>query len=300
MKAKTLILLVCLFTTGYWSYASFPVQTDNAKIIQSAGKGNTNLIVGFRGGVNFSQPYIMNRNEVIQGYDPASLPEKKYSGLFSNIGYQYAFMIMAYLKENLSLSFEPGMSTYIYKYKTLMGWTNGTDATDYFEFSGRHRNKVTYVEFPVVLRYEFEGGAFTPFVSLGAFYGIRTNASKLLESSVTRHTGTVSIPYETSSVTSDNTETYIQSRFGITPGIGLFYSIGAAKLMLSADYGFGLNNIVNESQRYSNSPVTSGMYDVQDDMRLGALNINIGILFNTGKNQAGKSVECITFKRSKQ
>lgn len=298
MRLKGLILCTVLF------FGTLPSGR-----ISAMGGGNLDLIVGFRGGVSFSLPLVMNRNEVIQGYDPANLYEKDYAPLFSNIGYHYAFMFMAYLNESLSLSVEPAVATYSYKYRLTTGWTNGADPNEFFEYSASHRNNVSYLELPVVLRYEYSKKKIHPFVSLGIVYGYRTNAYKKVDSSVTLHTGTASIPYENSTTNSSNSESYIHSRFGIAPGIGLFYPVGTVKIMLSADFCFGLNNITNESRRYDNSNITSGLYDVQDDITLNALNITLGILFNTrsnnqgnssGKRQGGKAVDCPTFKQKRK
>jgi hypothetical protein len=296
MRILVIVLLSLVWLPGY----SGSGNTGIAGALQSGSNQNINLIVGFRGGINFSQPLVMNSNEVIQSPDNAPAFEKDYTPLFSNIGYQYAFVVMVYLKQSTSLSFEPSVSTYNYRYKTINGWTNGADALDYIEFSASHKNGIGYLELPVVLRHEFGGNRLIPFVSLGVFYGIRINGQKRVETTVIRNTGTVSIPYESTTSVSDNAGTYIHSRFGISPGIGVFYPMGPVKLMLGIDVGLGLNNIVNESQRYSNTTTTAGMYDIQDDIRLSSLNINIGILFNTGKNQGGKMVDCINLKSKKR
>jgi hypothetical protein len=297
MRHVILFLLATLFTL----HCVAGVNPGFFRVAPKApgSQSSMNLVVGFRGGINFAQPLVIHSNEVLQGPVAATLFEKKYATLFSNFGYQYAFMAMVYLKESTSLSFEPGFSTYRYKYTTLAGWTNGADATDYIEYNASHRNSLTYLEFPFILRHEFNGSTVTPFVSFGAFYGLMTVAEKKMSSDITRHTDTGSIPYETVDLASNNTASYIRSRMGITGGAGFFYPLGPVKLMVSMDAGLGLNNIVDESHRYSNAATTAGMYDIQDDLKLWSLNLNIGILFNTGTNQAGKAVECITIKRKK-
>jgi hypothetical protein len=261
---------------------------------------NMNVIVGFRGGVNFAQPMIIHSNEVLLSQSNTSLFEKVYAPLFSNFGYQYAFMVMVYLKKNTSLAFEPGFANYCYKYKTRTGWSNGANAAEYIEYTANHKNMISYLELPLVIRHEFTGKTITPFVSLGIVYSFRMGAMKRMQSEVTQYTGPVSIPYENTTALTNNSGAYIRSRIAVEPGIGFYYPMGPLKLMVSAGLGFGLNNIINESKRYNNSSTTAGMYDIQDDMRLGSLNLNIGILFNTGSNQAGKAVECVTFKKRKR
>jgi hypothetical protein len=295
MRNITILLFLILFNriTG-------AVIVGTPVLPLAAGQNkNLNLIVGFRGGMNFSQPLVLHPNEILQSPDGVVAYEKEYSPFYVNTGYQYAFMGMIYLKPSISLAFEPGISVYRYKYETLTGWTNGADASDYIEYTARHRNSLSYLEFPIVLRYDLKGNTLIPFVSLGIFYGFLLGGEKKLEASVTRYSATASIPYETSTTLMNNTGSYIRSRIGIAPGVGFYYPMGPVKLMFSVDLGLGLNNIVNESERYSNASATAGMYDIQDDMRLAVLNIHIGILFNTGTNQAGKAVECVTFKRKK-
>lgn len=280
----------------------------NIPLLQSGSMGDLNLNVGFRGGVNFSQPFVMDRNEVLQGNGPADVFEKDYSPVFANTGYHYAFVFLTYLNESLSLSVEPAMTTYNYKYKLSASWTNGTDPADYIEYETKHRNSVSYIELPIVFRYEFGGSKIQPFVSLGLTYGYRINASKKMEYTVTRHTGALSIPYENATLSNSNAKSYIHSRFGIAPGMGFFYPLGTVKLFLSADFSFPLNNIVDESQRYANSAITTGMYDVQDDVRLGALNLTLGFIFSTGstqvgstgKKRGGKALECPDFNRKRK
>jgi hypothetical protein len=237
---------------------------------------------------------------VIQRPDGSSLFEKDYLPLFRNLGYQYAFMAMYYIRPGVSLSFEPGISSYNYRYNTQTGWNNGASTSDYIEYTADHRNTVNYIELPLVLRKEFERAGLTPFVSIGLFYGFMISGSKKVLSEVTRHTGSASIPFETSTTLTDNSQSYIHSRFGIAPGAGVFYPLGSIKLMFAVDFGFGLNNIVRESDRFNNAGTTAGFYDVQDDLRLGTLNFHVGILFHTGSKQAGKNVDCIALKKRKK
>jgi hypothetical protein len=299
MRLRLLICCAIFLVTGHEAYPGTGEKTPRSSFIGNGSLNNINLIVGLRGGINFTQPLVMDHFEVIQGNDPAVAYNKDYSPLFVNPGYHYAFVFMVYLKKTLSLSFEPAMASYRYKYRLSTDWTSGGDPTDYIAYTADHSNAVNYLEFPLTIRQEIGGKDLKPFVSIGLIYGYRLTAVKKMEYSIDRNQGTVSIPIESNTVISNNTDTYIHSRFAVAAGFGFLYSLGPANMMLSADFSFGLNNIVDESQRYSNPSITSGMYDVQDNIRLSALNITLGILFNTGKNQAGKAVECVTFKRKR-
>jgi hypothetical protein len=300
MHPRFISLLLIALIPGFCEAAEVIEESLNSFSGTKGSTNNMNVIVGFRGGVNFAQPMIMHSNEVLLSQSNTRMFEKKYAPLFSNYGYQYAFMVMVYLKKKTSLAFEPGFANYDYKYKTRTGWSNGANAAEYIEYTATHKNLISYLELPLVIRHEFAGKTITPFFSLGIVYGFRMGAMKKMQSDVTQYSGQVSIPYENTTSVINNSGAYIHSRIAVEPGIGIYYPMGPVKLMVSAGLGFGLNNIINESQRYDNSSTTAGMYDIQDDMRLGSLNINIGILFNTGSNQAGKAVECVTFKQRKR
>jgi hypothetical protein len=300
MNLRLTPFLLFLVLPGLCTAGGVINMSSKPPVGEKSGNGHMNVIVGFRGGVNFAQPMIIHTNEVLLSNSNSTLFEKKYGPLFANIGYQYAFIVMVYLRKNTSLAFEPGFANYSYKYKTRTDWSNGANASEFIEFSGIHKNMINYLELPVVLRHEFPGKSITPFVSLGLVYGFSMGAMKRMKAEISSHTGPVSIPYENTTTLTNNSDAYIHSRITLEPGIGFYYPLGPVKLIVSAGLGLGLNNIINESQRYNNSSTTAGMYDIQDDMRLGSLNINIGILFNTGSNQAGKAVECITFKQRKR
>lgn len=299
MKLRLFLCFAIFVVTGHEAHSGMAEKTGKSLFSGNGSLDNINLIIGIRGGINFAQPIVMDHFEVIQGNDPTVAYNKDYSPLFVNLGYHYAFVFMVYLKKTLSLSFEPAMASYRYKYRSSTDWTSGGDPTDYITFTADHSNTVNYLEFPLTIRQEIGSQDFKPFVSLGLTYGYRLTAAKKMEYSINRNQGNVSIPIESNTVISNNSDSYIHSRFAVAAGFGFLYSVGPANLMLSADFSFGLNNIVDESQRYSNPSITSGMYDVQDNIRLSAVNITLGILFNTGKNQAGKAVECVTFKRKR-
>ncbi|HJZ40497.1 MAG TPA: hypothetical protein VJ203_09045 [Bacteroidales bacterium] len=67
-----ILVIVFLSLTCIPGYAGSGI-TGMAGAFQSGSNSNINLIVGFRGGINFSQPLIMNSNEVIQSPDNASV-----------------------------------------------------------------------------------------------------------------------------------------------------------------------------------------------------------------------------------
>lgn len=299
MKLRLFLSFIIILGTGHEALSGMAEKTGKSLVTGNGSLNNINLIIGIRGGINFAQPIVLEHFDVIQGNDPTVVYSKDYSPLYVNLGYHYAFVFMVYLKQTLSLSFEPAMASYRYKYRSSADWTNGGDPTDYITFTADHSNTINYLEFPLTIRQEIGSKDFKPFISFGLTYGYRLTAAKKMEYSINQNQGTASIPIESSTVISNNSDSYIHSRFAVAAGFGFLYSVGPANLMLSADFSFGLNNIVDESQRYSNPSITSGMYDVQDNIRLSAVNITLGILFNTGTNQAGKAVECVTFKRKR-
>jgi hypothetical protein len=301
MQMKFMLFLLLIMEAKI--FQAYPINEKgmNPLAYATGRPASPSLVVGFRGGINFSLPVVISRNDVIQNPDGTDVFKKDYAALFSNFGFQYAFMALVYLNESNSLSFEPGFSKYSYKYATSTEWTNGTNASDHIVYQADHRNSLSYLELPLILRHDFRGGKITPFLSLGVFYDFLVVAEKKTDISVVRNSGTTSIPYENTTSKSNNSGSFIHSRFGVTPGVGLFFPLGPVKFMLSADFNLGLNNIINESGRYGNAATTAGMYDIQDDMRLEVVSLHIGILFNAfGEQEGGKAVACPIFLRKKK
>jgi hypothetical protein len=285
-------LLICFsqVTLGY-DLANLPSNAAR----QPAGKSNQSFFVGLKGGLNFSIVSPINRFSVLQGMDGSAMGEKDYTPFFRNTGYQYGFVGLYKFKDKFSLSLEPSLSDYRYGYRIENSWYETSNPGNRIDNSIEVTNHLKYFEIPLVLRYEYKTGNFRPYLSAGFMYGMLTGAPATFTSTITQLMNDVEIPLENTTSAGDITGNYIHTRLVVFPGAGFFYDLPFLTFFFEADLFFGLNNVVNESARYSNQQVVGSTYVVPDNIRFDNLVFNIGMLFNINQKESGGAVDCPTF-----
>jgi hypothetical protein len=272
----------------------------------SAGTGD-GLLVGFKGGVNFSVVIPTQRFSVIQSLDGTgtSPAQKEYGPFFRNTGYQYGFSGMLRVGKAFLVSIEPAFSSYNMKYQARSTWYSSSASTDRIEITTKFTDNLRYFEIPVELRYELGTGQIRPYLAAGFFYGMLTGAAGRAQSSTVQYINDVAINLENNTSAGDISGNYITTRLATFPGIGLFADMNRIILFAEADYYISLHNIVNESARYSNQQSVGSSYNVPDNLKLDNLVINIGVLFrinssfgNQGSGKGkGSAVECPVINR---
>jgi hypothetical protein len=272
----------------------------------SAGTGD-GLLVGFKGGVNFSVVIPTQRYSVMQslagtGSSPA---QKEYGPFFRNTGYQYGFAGMIRVRKAFLVSIEPSFSSYVMKYQATSTWYNTSTPTDRIEITTKFTDKLRYFEIPLEIRYELGTGQIRPYLAAGFSFGMLTGALGSAQSSTVQYINNVAINLENNESAGDISGNYITTRLATFPGIGLFVERSRIILFAEADYYISLHNIVNESARYSNQQTVGSSYNVPDNLKLDNLVINIGVLFRInsslgnqgGGRGKGSAVECPTINR---
>jgi hypothetical protein len=269
--------------------AEYPL--NNSTTVSRSSK-EIKFMVGFKGGITFTQPLVSQKYNVVNQIDNATAISgiKDYNPLYQNIGYQYAFTALYKLTKTLDIRIEPAISNYVYKYRAEYSWTGTGANTDRVDMSIDHRQSLNYVEIPLTLRYLYGSGKMRPFVQGGIFYGFLLNAikSSQKEETYTNASGTSTL--NSSRETGDATPVYVKSRYGFNAGAGIDYDLSAVYLTLDINLNFGINQVINEAGRYSVQQFSGGLYDVQDNMRLLVPSINIGIIFPLKKPARSKVV----------
>jgi hypothetical protein len=265
------------------------------------------LLVGFKGGVNFSVVIPTQRFSVIQslagtGTSPA---QKEYGSFFRNTGYQYGFLGMIRVGKAFLVSIEPAFSSYVMKYQAKSTWNNASTLTDRIEITTKFTNKLRYFEIPLEIRYEVGTGQIRPYLAAGFFYGMLTGATGSAQSSTVQYINDVAINLENNTTAGDISGNFVTTRLATFPGIGLFVDLSRIVIFAEADYYITLHNVVDASARYSNQQSVGSSYNVPDNLKLDNLVINIGVLFringsmgNQGSGRGkGSAVECPTINR---
>ena len=108
------------------------------------------FMVGFKGGITFTQPLVLQKYNVVNQIDNATAISgiKNYNPLYQNIGYQYAFTALYKLTKALDIRIEPTIANYVYKYRADYSWTGTGANTDRVDMSIYHRQSLNYLEIP--------------------------------------------------------------------------------------------------------------------------------------------------------
>jgi hypothetical protein len=217
---------------------------------------------------------------------------KVYDKAYSNMGNHIGLTGSVALSPNISLGFEPGYSTYKFGYQTTYEWSQFEDTQSFVKVSNDIDHVVSYLDLPITFKYHLKTGPLKPFIQLGGYYGFRTNADKTVTSSV--EDGAAG-GLETLSNTSTRVgvdDLFIRSSAGVVGGAGLSFDVGGSpssmsggtdlgtvRFVLGVNYRYGLHNVVDVKNRFNDSYLTSGSYDVTDDLEFRNIEIYLGCQF---------------------
>lgn len=255
--------------------------------------------IGFHGGINFTQPNVISKYEIISTINIEEASEHEYKKIFENFGHQIGFTILLNLNTHFSLGFIPEISNYSYGYKSTEGFYN-SQGDSVLTITNNVTSKLNYFNFPLFVQYKVKSGPFVPYLFIGGSFSLLRNAQQTVnELSLLQNQG-ANLEFEETS-TNNNSSNYIKSKISAFAGIGASYEFTAFTLALDASYWFGFNNIINESNRFNNHSISGSTYELSDDAKLNHIVINASILFPINKNNGEKgALDCIPFKNRKK
>ncbi|WP_075591117.1 porin family protein [Labilibacter marinus] len=265
----------------------------------SKNKDKPTLLVGFYGGINFTQPTAITSHHVNTSlFGNPTYYGKEYNSTGSNIGNQFGFVMFYPAFGNLHVGLLPSYSGYKYTYKTQQNWNETSGAT--LLNTTEHTQKLRYFEIPAVVRYYIGTAKVKPYVEGIISYGLLLNANKTADTEYTRTNGSYSSVVQNTSLKSDYSNSYIKSKFDIGFGGGISYDFNQIIIMLGASYTQGLHHINNEKNRYANDLFVGSTYDVQDNLNLNAIKVNLSLVFPINKITKRSEVECNYFRKSRK
>ena len=250
--------------------------------------------LGLKGGVNLSDVVVKQSYTVVTPLDLSSnltnnkLYDKPYSNIGNHVGLTGAFAI----SPNLTLVAEPAYATYKFGYETSYSWDQFEDQQSFVQIDNDVDHVISYLDLPLSIKYHIKTGPLKPFIQLGGYYGFRTNADKEITTIIEDGAagGLSEISSNTQRIGVD--DVFIRSSAGLLAGAGVSLDvgnspsnvsgstdIGTVRFLLGANYRYGLHNIVDVVNRFEDSSLTSGLYDVTDDIELRSIEIYVGVQF---------------------
>jgi hypothetical protein len=140
------------------------------------------------------------------------------------------------------------------------------------------KQKLEYLDFPIVIKYDILKENLRPFVQLGAYYSSLVNANKEIEISGTDFASGGEDPFTRPTIIVGAKDIFLGSNIGLISGVGLNYDQWNVRFMFDVNYRFGLNNITDRANRFSDNRL-AGAGDALDDMSRDNLTMNLGVLF---------------------
>ncbi len=276
-------------------FSLFGGGKKNQSKVKSGFKGEApQWQLGIKGGVNLSDVQTTKNYQVVTPLDLSSnlTNGKTYDKPYSNIGNHIGLTGSVAISPNVSLGFEPGYTTYKFGYETSYQWDQFEDQQSYVNVTNDIDHSISYLDFPLSLKYHLKTGPLKPYIQIGGYYGFRTNADKTISTKV--EDGVAGGLDELSSTTQriGVDELFIRSSAGILGGAGLSLDVGdspsgmsggsdlgTVRFVLGVNYRYGLHNVVDVKTRYEDGLLTSGSYDVTDDLELRNIEIYLGCRF---------------------
>ena len=178
----------------------------------------------------------------------------------------------------LILSLQPNFRRESFAYSNHYMWVDDTNSENTLELNYYQEQKLDYIEVPLILKASFLQGNIKPFVGVGGYYGWLVNANKSITvDGIDRASGSA-YPFNKESLSVGATDLFVNYNAGILGSIGFNYDPGNIRLTFEIQYRYGLTNITNTANRFTDNRL-AGMGDALDDMSLNNLAINLGVLF---------------------
>lgn len=277
------VLLLLLSTQAVWA------QRFNRK---------KQVVVGIKGGVNFTQPLPLNHHSVFSPTQSSvhGATNKQYQPLMKNMGFQGGITLMYRITNRLSVALEGLYFQYRYSYRNRYVWTDAIQGST-FTLEQEQFQRLNYFEVPLMLRYDFTIRKVTPFVQGGIFTGFLHSA---MGQTVSRQYSSQLAPAEdTESPFTQTNDRYSKVHLGAIGGAGISFFAGHVMFTLGGNVRYSLLPPTGNLHRYNDQASTSTTYlDVPDNINILNLELYLGIsvpLAFSSKNQPKFGTPYCTF-----
>lgn len=233
--------------------------------------------LGFKAGPNLSKPIVEKSYHVVSptNYDEAEIA-KQYES-FRSLGSQVTFELTFYFRR-LSLSFQPTYRTNVFVYENDYEWRDPEESGNRLSLNYSQRQKIAWLDWPIVAKYEFQAGKFKPYAQAGVCSSLLLDATKSVTVSGVDYASGGAHRFENEPLIVGAKDLFAKYHWGIVAGAGIYYPLGNVRLNLDVAYRVGMSNIASSENRYGSDRL-SGVGDSLDDLSLDNLSISAGCLF---------------------
>lgn len=232
--------------------------------------------LGFKGGVNFTEPVLMESQYVLSPIDYAENRNASAYEAWSEPSFHLGLDITFYHK-GMSIGFQPNYRQQAYEYQTDFSWTGDTDV-EQLSLTYRHRDAVDYIELPLFVKYDILGKQVRPFVFAGGYYAFRISGNKRVEVSGLDEASGGSVALNGETLRVNMADQFASQVYGVLGGVGVSFDFWNIRTVIDFTYRYGLSNVIEPTERYSLNQLVS-LGEVPDDFRLNNLAASVSVDF---------------------
>lgn len=265
---------LALLSAGLPTYAQRP-----GKPALRNSFGGSQWYVGVEAGPNFTR--VRPQTPFHEYYRIAEmLDHKAYQPRWTNSGQQVGIQTVYRPARQLSISLSALYKTSRYGYQQQFVWEEPDMVDQRISINYHHTVQLTYLEFPLTVRYHlFSTGKIRLFLSGGGYYGRLLQASKQMTESGEDWASGGQTAYVNPTSATLVKDMFDASHRGYLWGGGIVYQPGTLTLTLELMQQQSLHSIPNPVQRYQAARNLPGFGNVQDDLSLSTLQASVALLF---------------------
>ncbi|MGB3469146.1 MAG: porin family protein, partial [Cyclobacteriaceae bacterium] len=226
---------------------------------------STQWWLGFKVGTNFTSVDPIER---FSGISPVNyqtdLLNKTYDDF--NLAGISAGLDITFYHKGLSIGIQPNFRRSRFSYSNELFW-EGESPLQRFETDFLQEQKVDFLDIPLFFKYDLVKRKIRPFLMAGGYFSFITNAEK--EVVVNQRDFSSGQPQNISGGTLrlGVTDNFAKHNYGLLAGAGISYDFWNIRAVLEATYRYGLNNITDENQRFTETQLVS-IGDLNDNIKL--------------------------------
>jgi len=140
-------------------------------------------------------------------------------------------------------------------------------------FKVNDNEKLSYIEIPLTIKYTIGKYWLKPYLETGAFEGFLVSANSDFSSKYIS-TGE---QFSDNNVSSENRRN--KTNYGLIAGCGITCKFGPGHFLLDLRYCYGLTNIVNGNNRYTDENLYFKYYYLDDDLKISNVLLSFGYVY---------------------
>ena len=256
------------FLKKYPEYEIMPNDPVEFVYLFESYKTQAIFSMGVTFGPNLANPRI------IEPYNAGDVTYNSSSNK-SGLGFQAGFNISRYVSKKLFMNIGINYTTNQYSFQDDIKYYYNADELQFAEIT--FKENMTVIDIPVTIAYEISSRSINYYLctgfSVGTINKVTGEPSRIYDVNSSPITG-ADVPM---------TDFRVSNAFFHIIGAGFKYKVPRGYLMCDIRYNIGLNNIINDENRYKSSELWSKYFYVDDDYSINYFTLTFGYYFSIYK-----------------